>query len=154
MIVQESPLGSVPKGVTLDRDAVRSVLGRSRKHPLQGGGRWLTVCLAALIALSTILYGGHAGATVIAGAQYATEHSHDSAESEHDHQKPCKDTGGKHHQGTCCISAPGCTFCVPIETQAFLAISGSEAIAAAPPFICTPSDVQIRLRPPKLIVTA
>ncbi|MDG4880811.1 hypothetical protein [Mesorhizobium sp. WSM4884] len=139
----------------VDRNGIRSRLGRSMKRSSGfGGPRWLAVCLALLMAFGTVLY-GHANAAAAPRAQWAADHNHGSAAIRHDgHQAPCKDVGQMHHQGTCGISASSCSFCVPVDGHLFVAVSGSHPVATAPSFVSSPGDLPIRLRPPKLVVTA
>lgn len=119
-----------------------------------GGSRWLAVCLALLMAFTTVLYGHANAAAVSDGTQWAAEHSHGSNVIRHDgHHAPCKNADHVRHQGTCCISASSCSFCVPVDGQFFVAVSGSHPVGAAPPFVSSPGDLPIRLRPPKLAVT-
>lgn len=136
----------------MGRDAIR--LGRTMKRPSGlGGVQWLAVCLALLMTASTIVYWGHPNAAA-QGLEYATELDHGAVVSEHGHRKPCNDVGHTYHQGTCCVSASGCSLCVPVDSQVFMATPEGEPAATAPPFVSSPGDVPIRRRPPKLVVTA
>ncbi|RWX70829.1 hypothetical protein EN780_02200 [Mesorhizobium sp. M4B.F.Ca.ET.089.01.1.1] len=143
------------KGLIVDRKGIRPRLGLSMKCSAGfDGSRWLAVCLALLMAFTTIL-SSHANLTAAPlGVQWAAEHNHDSAAIRHDGHAPCKDFGHARQQGTCGISASNCSFCVPVDVHLFVAISGSHPVATAPPFVSSPSDVPIRLRPPNLVVTA
>lgn len=140
----------------MDRKRDRSRLNRSSRHSAAfGGSRGLTVCLALLVAVVATLYGGHPNIAVAQSSQFATEISHGhSAASEHDHQKPCSDVGHTHHQGTSCASASGCSLCVPVDIQIFATASVAQPTATAPPFVSSPGDVPIRLRPPQALVIA
>ena len=139
----------------MDRKGIRPRLGvQMKRWSGFDGSRWLAVCLALLMAFATVLSSHAYSAAAPFGAQWAAEHSHDSAAIRHNGSAPCKDFGHARHQGTCCISASSCSFCVPVDVHLFVAISGSHPVATAPPFVSSPSDVPVGLRPPKLVVTA
>lgn len=143
------------KGLIVDRKGIRPGLGRSMKRSSGfDGSRWLAVCLALLMAFATAL-SSHANSAAAPRGLWAAEHNHGSAAMQHegDHG-PCKDFDHARHQGTCGISASSCSFCVPVDGHLFVAVSGSHPVATAPPFVSSPADVPIRLRPPKLVVTA
>ncbi|RWE72072.1 hypothetical protein [Mesorhizobium sp.] len=143
------------KGLIVDPKGIRPRLGRSMKRSSGfGGSRWLAVCLALLMAFTTVLSSHANSAAAPFGAQWAAEHNHGSAAIRHDGSAPCKDFGRARHQGTCCISASSCSFCAPVDVHLFVAISGSHPVATAPPFVSSPSDVPVGLRPPNLVVTA
>lgn len=137
-------------------DRKRHCSNRSNGHsPEFVGWRWVAVCLAVLMAASTVLYGGHSNAATVEVARISTETSHaHSAVSEHDHQKPCSDTGHTYHRGTGCALASACFFCVPVDVQLFVTACGAQPAAVAPSFVSSPGDVPARLRPPKAIATA
>ena len=144
------------KGLIVDRNSTRSGLDRSTKRSSEfGGSRWIAVCLAFLVAFAPVVY-GHANATVAQhGAQWAVEHNHGFLVKQRDgHQAPCNDAGKASHQGTCCISTSSCSFCATVDGHLFTSVSGSQPVATAPHFMSYPGEVQLRLRHPKLIVTA
>jgi hypothetical protein len=139
----------------VDRDAIRSGPRRSAKRPSAfDASRWLAVCLALVMAVPMVLYSGHADEAAAHGIQYVVEHGHGSVASEHGHLKPCNDPAKAHHQGTCCVSAASCSLGVPVDSRIFVAASGNQPTATAPPFVSLPGEVPILRRPPKALVTA
>ncbi|RWM08974.1 MAG: hypothetical protein E5X80_06375 [Mesorhizobium sp.] len=117
--------------------------------------RGVAICLALLMALTTVLHGHVNAVAAPHGIQWAAQHNHDSAAIRHDgRHAPCNDVGHTYHQGMCSASALGCSLCVPVDAQAFVATSHAQPVATAPPFASSPADVPIRLRPPKLTVIA
>jgi hypothetical protein len=143
------------EGLIMDRKGIRSRLGVQMKRSSGfDGSRWLAVCLALLMAFTTILSSHANSAAAPLGAQWTAEHNHGSAAIRHDGHAPCKDFDHARHQGTCGISASSCSFCVPVDVPLFVAVSGSHPVATAPPFVSSPSDVPVGLRPPNLVVTA
>ncbi|RUW72120.1 hypothetical protein [Mesorhizobium sp. M4B.F.Ca.ET.049.02.1.2] len=135
--------------------AVRSRLSRLPEHlPKRGGTRWLAVLLGVLVAVSTILYGGHSDAAMPGNTHSMIKHELAFTAAHQHHRAPCDQPSQAGHHGDSCVSASSCSFCVPVEGQVFMSVSGSEPAATAPAFISSPSDVPIRLRPPKLVVTA
>lgn len=143
------------KGLIVDRKGIRPRLGvQMKRSSALDGSRWLAVCLALLLAFTTVLSSHANSVAAPLGAQWAAEHNHGSATIRHDGHAPCKDFGHAAHQGPCCISASSCPFCIPVDVHLFVAISGSHPVATATPFVSSPSDVPVGLRPPNLGVTA
>ncbi|RWC00234.1 MAG: hypothetical protein EOQ57_16605 [Mesorhizobium sp.] len=121
---------------------------------MRGGLRWLAVLLGVLVAVSTILYGGHTDAAMGDSAHSMAKHEQAFASADQHHRAPCdQPSQAGHHDGSC-VAASSCSFCVPVDGQVFMATSGSEPVATASAVTSSPSDVPIRLRPPKLIVIA
>lgn len=98
-----------------------------------------------------MLYGSHSEAASVQDTHFVTEHSHAYAAVKHDHKAPCNDAG-QTHRG--CASTSSCAFCAPVTAGFFLSVTGREPAATAASFVSLPADVPIRLRPPKLVVTA
>ena len=108
--------------------------------------RGLALFIAILMSMSALIYGGgHAQAAVLDAHVAAVEHSH---------HVPCNDKGDARDDGGCCVTASGCTFCVPVAAEVLADFTRSEPAAVSPPSASLPSDVLLQLRPPKPIVTA
>ncbi|RUV73207.1 MAG: hypothetical protein EOR30_17800 [Mesorhizobium sp.] len=117
--------------------------------------RWLVLLIAIVFSASTILHaGGRADSAMADAGRFAVEFRHADAAMEHGHHAPCDQKDQKSAAGHCCVSASGCSLCVPVTMQVLAGVTPSEPVAVAPLSVSSPGDVSMMLRPPKLSVTA
>ena len=120
-------------------------VGRNIRSPL------VALLLAIVMVAAAALHGGHAEGALMGAGQ---AHAQATADAAYHDQKPCHEQGGKAQQhGVGCLSASGCTLCVPIEAPFDANIGRTGAAPSAPLVVSSPGELRVRQRPPDLPTT-
>lgn len=135
--------GAIPLGQFSKRTGTRAL----------DASRWLALAMAILMAVSAMFHDRHAQAAAVRGIRFVVENTHAEPAAEHSHFESCGEDRAR-DDGRCHVSPSGCAICVPVSAQIVIGPMRNEPPAFAPSSISLPSDVPLRLRPPKVSAIA